>query len=108
VAVRGGCAQATCCATIHVHRCTVAVPIHSWPRGPAMRRVSPRGFDDRGSGGARRWSCLVQLGAAIDRSDIAVLFAGDMGHVPRIRTVIDAVTAALTDCDALAARRGAP
>jgi DNA-binding transcriptional LysR family regulator len=51
---------------------------------------------------------LVQLGAAIDRSDIAVLFAADMGDVPRIRTVIDAVTAALTDCDALAAGGGAP
>jgi len=51
---------------------------------------------------------LVQLGAAVDRSDIAVLFAGDMGHVPRIRTLIDAVTAALTDCEALAAGGGAP
>jgi hypothetical protein len=50
---------------------------------------------------------LVQLGPAVDRSDIAVLFAGDMGHVPRIRTVIDAVTAALTDCEALAAGGGA-
>jgi DNA-binding transcriptional LysR family regulator len=50
---------------------------------------------------------LVQLGAAIDRSDIAVLFAADMGDVPRIRAVIDAVSAALTDCDALAAG-GAP
>jgi DNA-binding transcriptional LysR family regulator len=49
---------------------------------------------------------LVQLGAAVDRSDIAVLFAGDMGHVPRIRALIDAVTAALTDCEALAAGGG--
>jgi DNA-binding transcriptional LysR family regulator len=46
---------------------------------------------------------LVQLGAAIDRSEIAVLFAGDMSNVPRIRTLIDAVTVALTDCEALAA-----
>jgi DNA-binding transcriptional LysR family regulator len=49
---------------------------------------------------------LVQLGAVVDRADIAVLFAGDMGHVPRIRTLIDAVTAALTGCEALAAGAG--
>jgi DNA-binding transcriptional LysR family regulator len=51
---------------------------------------------------------LVQLGAAVDRSEIAVLFAGDMSHVPRIRALIDAVTAALIDCEALAAGGGAP
>lgn len=51
---------------------------------------------------------LIQLGAAVDRSDIAVLFAGDMGHVARIRLLIDAVTDALLDCEALAAGGGAP
>jgi len=44
---------------------------------------------------------LVQLGAAIDRSEICVLFAGDMACVPRIRAVIDAVTAACAGHDAL-------
>jgi DNA-binding transcriptional LysR family regulator len=47
---------------------------------------------------------LIELGAPIERSDICVLFAGDMQHVPRIRVVIDAVAAACADHDALVAR----
>jgi DNA-binding transcriptional LysR family regulator len=44
---------------------------------------------------------LVQLGEAIDRSEICVLFAGDMRHVPRIRAVIDAVVAVCAEHEAL-------
>jgi DNA-binding transcriptional LysR family regulator len=44
---------------------------------------------------------LVQLGPAIDRSEICVLFASDMGCVPRIRAVIDAVVAACAEHEAL-------
>ena len=44
---------------------------------------------------------LVQLGEAIDRSEICVLFAGDMRHVPRIRAVIDAVVSVCAEHESL-------
>src|SRR4029079_345990 len=37
---------------------------------------------------------LVQLGPPVDRAEICALFTSDMHEVPRIRAVIDAVTAA--------------